>query len=471
MKIDMTEGKIAQNITRFSVPVLITSICSIMFGMVDAMMLGQFVDAKALGSVSSCSSVINLFMFLSSGFAVGYRVIIGQLFGAGRRHHAKEAFLTALFFMGGLSLLITSMGTAFSRPMLRLLGTVPELLEGADLYIKVYFLGIALIIFRDGINNIFYALGETRVPMYMQIADTMLHILLNFVLLKYFQAGIIGVALAGIISRGVTLIPLVIKIIKTFAAFPKAHLYFSRPSAKNFVKIGVPSCLGNALGNIQVLLMTRLINSCGTAVVTGNSISGQINNLAFLFTNTVASAAGSFAAQNYGAGHIRRIKNCCYICIAINVAYSGVMLVLIKLLGAQMVNVFLGGNTEPQLAEAIRDFSLRYLNVIAYCYVIYGVGHVCSEMLRSVGKVNLQIFSMIMGMITRLSLAYGLIGVMGDRVIYWSIPANWMVYYFIQSAYFICMRWMPHFRGVRNSKAALAPAHKGIKETLTDINR
>ena len=68
---DMTHGSITKNIISFSIPVMVTLLCQSMFATVDSITVGQLVSAEALGSVASTGSIVNLFMLLANGFAVG----------------------------------------------------------------------------------------------------------------------------------------------------------------------------------------------------------------------------------------------------------------------------------------------------------------------------------------------------------------------------------------------------------------
>ncbi len=445
---DMTKGSVVTNIVTFSIPVMITLLCQSLFTTVDSMTVGRLVDANALGSVASCSSITNLFMLLANGFSVGYKIIIGQFFGAGKDKDTKQAIYTSLIIMGAISLVITVSGVLLASPMLKLLDTIDELFEGAKLYLTLIFAGISLIIFRSGINNIFYALGDTKTPMYLQIAQLGLHILLDFILLGKFEMGIMGLAVAGWISRGVTIIPLIYLLIKRIKEFSNPEHYFNIDTFKKISKIAIPSCIAHAASALQVLLVNRLINSFGVHVVTGNNIASNINGFFLLIVNAIASAAGAFASQNYGAKHIKRIKQCGLICLAINILYSIFMVLVIIIFGRQLIHLFLSDTTAPTLYAQITDYAQRYMLVYASFIVIYNTGHVYSEILRSVGKIRITVVSSLIGITMRVVCTYSLAYLIGEAAIYWGLPFTWFFYYSIIIVYFFVGKWVPHYRSV-----------------------
>lgn len=449
---DLTKGSITKNIATFSVPVFLTLLFQTLFGTVDSMMTGNLLSAEALGSVASCSVICTTFVYIANGYAVGYKTVTGQLFGAKKLQEVREAVNTSLCSMIGISLLVTLLGTLFTVPMLKALGTVEAFMPNAVLYLRCYFLGVSAIIIRSGVNNLYYALGETKLPMYFQAAQLTLHIGLDFILLKYTPLGVAGLALAGIISRSVTLIPLVLILLRRMRVFPKAQKRFCPDIFKKITAQAIPACMANSINMIGALLVTRLINSFGDYAITANNIVTNINNIVYLFTNSVASAAGSFAAQNFGAHSLHRVRKCAFICFGINVVYGLSMIVLFRFLGGELAGLFMGGDTDPVLYEKVLAYSIQYLNIVSCFYIVYGSGHVINEMLRSVGKTKITVIAMVLMMSSRLLISYGLAPFIGDASVPWGIVACWFATYGYTSIYFFIGRWVPHNKGIRRRR-------------------
>ena len=449
---DMTKGSIGRSIAGFTLPMFITLMSQTLFSTVDSMMLGNFVGATALGSVASCSSIINLFLLFSNGYAVGYKVTIGQFYGAGRYRHVREGIYTSLFSMAGMSLIITTLGSLFTVPLLRFMNTVPELLPNATTYLRLYFLGITLIIFRGGINNIFYGLGDTKTPMIFQTAQMLLHIGFDYLLLEVADLGVMGVALAGWCSRSLTLIPLITILFVRMRSFPPTKKYFRFTLFKKITSLALPACLANIMSTLGMVLVNRLINSFGTQVVTGNNIASNVNNFCFIFTNAFGSCAGAFASQNFGAKHMQRIKKCGTICFGINIIYSIGLLILFRFCGSSIADLFLGSDTDPALYDSIKQYAASYLNVVSIFYFVYGAGHVCNEILRSVGKIKITVIAMLLQLSVRISLTYALSPIIGQAAVYWGIVACWLSSYVFTTVYFFSGRWLPHYRAAHHLK-------------------
>ena len=102
---DFTEGPLFFRITLFALPVMLTGILQILYGMADNIVVGRFSgDIYALGAVGSTSSLNNLTLHLLLGLSVGSSVVVAQAYGAKREREvsrtAHTAMTTAVF--GGI---------------------------------------------------------------------------------------------------------------------------------------------------------------------------------------------------------------------------------------------------------------------------------------------------------------------------------------------------------------------------------
>ena len=91
---------------------------------------------------------------------------------------------------GSVSLPATSDTRAASGPLLTLLGTKEELIGGAALYLRIYFLGMpAMALYNFG-NAVFSAIGNTKKPLLYLSAAGVLNILLNLFFVVVCRLGV-----------------------------------------------------------------------------------------------------------------------------------------------------------------------------------------------------------------------------------------------------------------------------------------
>ena len=171
----LTEGPLAKQILLVSLPLALSNLLQVLFNMSDVAVVGRFAGSTALGAVGSTSILVTLFTGFLIGLSNGINVLVARFYGA--RHTAdvqKTVHSAAIVsLIAGVALLfIGLLGSPF---MLRLLNTKDDLLPGAILYLRVYFLGMpALALYNFG-NAVFSSIGDTKKPL-IYLSLSLIHI-------------------------------------------------------------------------------------------------------------------------------------------------------------------------------------------------------------------------------------------------------------------------------------------------------
>ena len=142
---DLTQGSLAKKILFFSIPLIVSNLLQVLFNMADVAVVGQFAGAMALGSVGSTVTLVAMFTGFLIGLSGGINVLVALHFGAKDKESLSKTIHSAAIvsFLTGVVLLLV--GVLFSEGILTLLQTKPELIDGAVLYIRIYFLGMPAI--------------------------------------------------------------------------------------------------------------------------------------------------------------------------------------------------------------------------------------------------------------------------------------------------------------------------------------
>mgnify|MGYP002587050712 CR=1 FL=1 len=288
----------------------------------------------------------------------------------------------ALLFIGLL-------GSPF---MLRLLNTKDDLLPGAILYLRVYFLGMpALALYNFG-NAVFSSIGDTKKPLlYLSIAGA-LNILLNLFFVIVCNLDVAGVALASAISQCVSaglILHALTKVQDCYALhFREAKL--DPAMTKSILALGLPAGFQNAIFAIANLFIQAGVNSFDSLMVKGNSAAANADNMIYDCMAAFYMACASFMSQNYGAGKPDRVKKSYFI----SLAYSfGVGLALgggLFLFGRQFLALF---TTEA----AVIDAGMKRVGVMGLAYCISAFMDCTIAASRGLGKTVMPTVIVIMG--------------------------------------------------------------------------
>lgn len=159
---DLTSGSLWKKILLFSFPLMLSNILQVLFNMSDIAVVGHFAGSMALGSVGSTATLVTMFTGFLIGLSGGINVLTALYLGARNRQATSCTIHSAAIISLVIGLVLALAGIGFSKPLLTLLNTKEELIDGAVLYLQIYFTGIpALAMYNFG-NAVFTAASFSR---------------------------------------------------------------------------------------------------------------------------------------------------------------------------------------------------------------------------------------------------------------------------------------------------------------------
>ena len=202
--VDMTQGSITRHIIAFAFPLLLGNLFQQLYNTVDTWVLGNYVSNEAYSAVGAVAPVVNMLIGTFMGFASGAGVVISQYYGAGKHEDVEKAVHTSIVLTLILSIVFTAIGLLLTPLMLNILNLHTTATEDARLYLQIYFGGlIGLMVYNMG-AGILRAVGDSKRPFYFLVVCALLNIGLDLLFVLVFEMGVDGVALATILSQGIS---------------------------------------------------------------------------------------------------------------------------------------------------------------------------------------------------------------------------------------------------------------------------
>ena len=295
-EIDMTTGSLPKKILMYSVPLMLSNVLQVMFNLCDVAVVGKFVGPLALGAVGSTSIIITLTTGILLGLAGGVNAVVALFVGAKNSANVKKAVHTSIVICMIAGLLLLLSGLFLSRPVLNLIGTKKELIDGAVIYLTIYLLGSpALAMYNYG-NAVLSAVGDTKRPLMYLITAGIINVVLNlfFVIIsQYISAFLI---LKFLFGCG-----------KDYGLYIR-NIGMDSHIAARVLKIGLPAAVQYSLFAVANLYIQSAVNSFDHVVVEGNSAAANADNIVYDMMAAFYTACTSFIAQNLGARKRDRIK-------------------------------------------------------------------------------------------------------------------------------------------------------------------
>ena len=312
-KTNLTEGSVWKKLLAFFLPIAAGTIIQQLYNAVDGLIVGRFVGTGALAAVGGSSAqIINVLVGFFVAMTAGASVVIGQIYGAGRREDLNRAIGNAVTVMGLFGIALMILGFIASPALLRLLNTPEETMEGAVLYLRIYFLGVPCLMVLNMESSILRAVGDSFHPFLFMVAGCVLNIVMDAVFVVVFGWGIAGVAVATVAAQVVNTALLTRQLNRKGQEYRLTirELGVKGVYLANMLRLGVPAGLQSSMYSVSNMIIQVGVNSLGTVVVASWAMSGRTDGFYWAISNAMGAAITSFIAQNYGAGRTDRVRQC-----------------------------------------------------------------------------------------------------------------------------------------------------------------
>ena len=379
----MLHGSIWNKIPLFALPVAMTAILEQLFNASDIAVVGNFtgkMGTVAVAAVGANSPIISLIVNLFIGIALGTTVVIANAIGRDDQktvHHAVHtSILMAL--VGGI--VVTIIGELVAGYVLSMLNVPHDVYGQALLYLRIYLLGMPVILLYNFEAAIFRSVGDTKVPLKTLVVSGIINIILNLFFVIVLKMTVNGVAIATVISNLISAIILLNKLIKTdqYIHVNLKELRIYKVSLVRILKIGMPAGIQSAVFAFANIVIQAAINSLGTVVIAASSAAFNVEIFAYDILNSFGQACTTFVGQNYGAGKIDRCKKTLYLCLIEDLIASAIAIGIIIVSGKLLLSLF---NNNPQV---IKIGYIRLIMVFT-AYIFSMLYEVMSGYLRGFG--------------------------------------------------------------------------------------
>ncbi len=380
-ELDMCHGPLLYKILIFALPLMLSGILQLLFNAADMIVVGHAEGPTALAAVGSTSSLINLLINLFMGLSVGANVLVAHFFAAKLENDCQETVHTAILISVLSGIFLAFVGFLLSKPILTLMGTPDDVLPMAVSYMRVYFLGMPVVLLYNFGSAILRAIGDTKRPLAYLFIAGILNVILNLFFVIKLHMGVTGVALATVLSQVLSAYLIVRCLMKTEGY---CHLSMKKLSIKGdkllkMVKIGLPAGLQGAIFSISNVLIQSSINTFGSLAMAGNTACSNLEGFVYNAMNAVHQTALTFTSQNYGGKQYKRIKKVILLNIALVTLVGGIMGFFFILFGKQLLRIYTSD------AQAIK-YGLIRMEIIFSTYFTCGIMDVLVGCLRGLGR-------------------------------------------------------------------------------------
>ncbi|MEN8181396.1 MAG: MATE family efflux transporter [Myxococcota bacterium] len=295
-------------IWRLAWPVIASQMLAYAVNLIDIAMVGRL-GRDALAAVGYATQVF--FLVQSIFFAVSFACValMARALGAGEPARARQALAASLLVASSVAILLSATALSLPREILGLLQAPPEIVERAVPYFRLV-LGSSLllaiaVVYESGLR----AAKDTRTPMVIGGAVTLVKILLNAVLIfgafGFPRLELAGAGIATVASQVVAVL-LFLAVsrrprIGEALALRSRDLVAARPLLADVVRISLPAIGERVVMNLAMMSYFAILGGYGSAAVAAYTVGVRVLAFSWIPGTGFSAAASTLVGQALGA--------------------------------------------------------------------------------------------------------------------------------------------------------------------------
>lgn len=355
-----------------------------MFNVVDTWYGGRL-STTALAAMSLSFPVFFILLSIGTGVSTSATALVGNALGRNATKEAAIYIRQAFSFAFIHAIALTILGIIFNPFIFSSMGASGEYLSLALSYMNIIFAGSFFFMFNFVMSAILNSYGDTATYRNFLITG----FFMNMVLDPWFMYGGLGLPALGL--RGIALATIVIQCLGNIFLFKRLvksgivrgitlrdlmpHWQYFR----EFFKLGYPSTMNMMTVTLGIFIITWFVGGFGKEAVAAYGIGTRIEQIALLPVMGLNISTLALTAQNYGAGHIDRIREVLRMSLKYGFFLSSLGTIAALAFAGKLLALF---SNDPLVISA----GIRFLHVEAFVFPAYVLLYICSSAMQGIKR-------------------------------------------------------------------------------------
>ncbi|WP_314710062.1 MATE family efflux transporter [Propionibacterium acidifaciens] len=379
--VDLTAGPLARGIVLFALPLLGAALIQLLYSTVDLMFVGHVLGTGAAAAVGASGLVVTCLVGIFTGLGTGTGVLIAGHFGAGRHNEVERVMHTALTFGLAGGLVLIPVMIALAPALMARLGTPPEIVPSAVVYLRIYLLGLVSVVLFNMGSGVLRALGDSLTPMRCQLVGGVVNVLVDALFIVVLRWGIGGAAVATLLSQTLAagLVLLALRRLDERYRLRLSRFHLHPVTLREILAIGLPAGAQALVITLSNVAVQYRINALGIWDIAAFTVWFRVENFMYMPIMALGQAASTCVAQNLGAEDRARTRRAIRLCCLIGVVVTVVLAAALLLASRPILGMFTADPDVIALATGIA-------RIIGPCYMLFALMEIVSSSIRGAGR-------------------------------------------------------------------------------------
>lgn len=439
VSLDVTHGTIYKQLVKLGLPIFFSSFFQQMQLICNAWVVGQFAGTDAFAALQSTASICDLTISFCVGLGIGSGVIVSQYFGAKRYEDVSKAVHTAIGLSVVIGLIVSIVGFIAVPHVLALMDTPQEIMPLALDFIRLFMVAMFFSVIYNIGSSLQRSVGDTKTPSYVVASTCVLNAVLDIVFVAGLKLDTLGCGLATLISLIYGCIVTLVMLTHTQGCWKITipSIRIIPHYARKMLICGLPLAVQGSMFGFSNMIVQHSINIFGTIAIAGWGLSARLTSFVWMASEALGSSVTTFAAQNFGARNIERMKKGTYTALLIACIMVGGFCIGLPQVARPLAHIFVNSDEVIDLTLNINNYTLPFM-------VFYTFFAIFSGTIRGSGESLMPMIITIIGTcILRVIWVEAVMPIYPDLImILISYPASWVVTAGIFAVYYFKGKWL-----------------------------
>ena len=422
--IDLTKGNISKGLWAFAIPLMLGNVMQQFYNLADTWVVGRFIGNTALAAVGSSYTLMTFLTSIIMGLSLGSSTFISMAFGNKDNRTIRNGIVISSEITCGLTIILIIISYTFLDKIIKALNVPDNTFADMRTYLFYVFIGFFATYIYNYCSNLLRAVGNSVTPLIFLGVSVVLNIILDLYFVIGLGMGIMGAAVATVISQYVAGLGILIYYIIKYPEYRvrKEDCRWSKSNFKNILSLSGYTCIQQSVMNLGILMVQGIVNGFGQNVMAAFAVAVKIDTIAYMPAQDFGNAFSTFVAQNYGAGNQERIRKGTRVAFAMSIGFSVMISVLVCLFAGPLMKIFVSGKEVAVIAAGV-----KYLRIEGAFYLGIGCLFLLYGYYRAIKRAEMSVVLTVISLGLRVLLAYVLSAVIGEVGIWVAIPIGWVM--------------------------------------------
>lgn len=388
----LANERIGKLLVKMVVPAVIAQIVNLLYNIVDRMFISgiPYIGTLALTGVGVTFPIIMLISAFASLIGMGGSPRAAIKMGQNDYDDAEEILSNCFISLVFISVVLTLFFLIFNEKLLLMFGASEQTLPYAKQYINIYVIGTIFVQIALGLNPFINCQGFANIGMKTILIGAGLNIVFDFVFIKVFGLGVIGAALATVISQAVSAIwvlRFLTKSNKTKIKIKRKYFKLKKSVMVPILLLGISPFIMQSTESLLNIAFNSSLKKYGGDIAVGTmTILATVMQCVNLIAMGIGQGSQPIISFNYGAGKIDRVKKTYNLTIGISVLFTSIIWLLCIITPQFFIGIF------AKEDNPIMEYAKVSLTIYMFSVFIMGAQFACQQVFVALGQAKVSLF-------------------------------------------------------------------------------